>query len=283
MPSPELPVGPPELGIVLSPGSRIEDGWLVRDLHAGPGLDGPPGILQGGFAAGVSVAAAQAADRYGAPLTGFRARLLAPTPLGVDLEIAVRPTDRVATYEVQTRHAGQVLVTSEVELAGHEVGARAGDLAELAQVPLPEPRPQEVFPTCWVCGAHPRHPLGLRLHPAPFTPGIEVLAWVADDVLGPSGALDPLIVAAVLDCPTQWAAYPAVRESGNAGGLLGGYEVRWYHDPPVMEPLRVVARHDGADGRKHRARSALVDEDGVIYALAAALMVAVPEIPHLPG
>ncbi len=279
----ELPVGPPELGITLSAASRIEDGWLIRDLRAGRGLDGPPGILQGGFAAGVSVAAAQVADRFGAPVTGLRARLFAPTPLQVDLEIGVRPTDRVATYEVETRRAGKVLVAAEVELAGHEVGARAGDLAELARVALPEPRPQEVFPTCWVCGAHPRHPLGLRLHPAPLTPGIEVCAWVADDGLGAAGILDPLIVAAVLDCPTQWAAYPTIRDAGGAGGLLGGYEVRWYHDPPVMEPLRVVARHDGADGRKHRARSAIVDEDGVIYALASALMVAVPEIPSLPS
>lgn len=283
MPSHELPVGPPELGIALSSGSRIEGGWLVRDLRAGAGLDGPPGILQGGFAAGLSMTAARAADRFGAPVTGLRARLFAPTPLEVDLEVAVRPTDQVATYEVETRQAGRVLASAEVELAGHEVGVRAGDLVELASVALPEPRPQEVFPTCWVCGAHPRHPLGLRLHPAPLTPGTEVGAWVADEVLASSGHVDPLIVAAVLDCPTQWAAYPSVTASGNVGALLGGYEVRWYHDPPVMELLRVVARHDGADGRKHRARSAIVDEDGVIYALASALMVAVPEIPSLQG
>jgi hypothetical protein len=42
-----------------------------------------------------------------------------------------------------------------------------------------------------------------------------------------------------------------------------------------------VARIDDVDGRKLRARSALVDEDGVTYAVASALQISVGEIPSL--
>lgn len=284
MATPTLHTGPDGLGFELDADAYVSDGWVVRRLIAGPGLDGPPGILQGGFAAGVGLAAARAVDRLGAPLTRVSARLAAPTPLGVELELAVRPTDAVATYEVVTRHDGRVLVAAEVELAGHDPAPRAFDLQELADVPLPEPVAQEAFPVCWGCGAHAQHPLALRLPPRPYATGVEVVPWVAQDPLSTDGeTVDDLVVCAALDCPTQWAAYPAIRAAGGAGGLLGGYEVRWYREPPVMEALRLVARHDGNDGRKHRARSAIVDEDGVVYAIASALMVAVPAIPRLDG
>lgn len=278
-----LPIGPEGLGLELGADARSEAGWLVRPLRAAPGLDGPPGILQGGFAAGVSLAAARAVDPVGAPLTGFDARLHAPTPLDAELEVAVRPADGVARYHVETRQDGRLLVSAEVELAGHDPAVIGGDLRELARVPLPAAQPQTVFPTCWVCGSAPVHPGGLELHPHPLHPGVEVVPWVADDgVAEPGGEhVDALVVAAVLDCPTQWAAYPSVVADGGAGALLAGYQVRWFHPPPLYEALRLVSRHDGQQGRKHRARAALVDPDGVPYAAASALMIGVDRIPTL--
>lgn len=279
-----LPAGPPGLGLDLAADATISrDGWLERELIAAPGLDGPPGILQGGFAAGACVAIARAADRHGAPLTSLDARLHAPTPLGRSLQARVRATDVAARYAVEMRDGEQLLVSAEVELAGHEPAARAFDLLELADVALPPPRPQEAFPTCWVCGAHPTHPLAQRLHPRYHGDDAVAIPWVADEELGDDrGTIDPMIVSAVLDCPTVWASMGHVRSLGHTGALLAGYHLTMFHDPPVMEVLRTVARFDGADGRKIRARGALVDDEGMTYAVSSAFHVSVPEVPSAP-
>ncbi len=277
MTSPILYAGPEALGFELSADASVTDGWLEREFVAPPGLDGPPDVLQGGFSAAVTMAAARLADRFDAPVTSLEARLHAPTPLGRTLQVRVRPTEQAARYEVESRDAGRLLVSAEVELAGHEPAARAFDLLELATVPLPEAQPQYIFPTCWVCGPEPSHPHGQRIHPRLHREGEVSQPWVADDELGTDrGVVDPVIVAAVLDCPTTWACMHQVEALEMAGPLLAGFHLRFYRDAPVMEPLRTVARFDDADGRKLRARSALVDEDGVTFAVAAALQVAVP-------
>lgn len=278
MRSPTLPAGPEALGIELSADAAVRDGWLVRELYAPHGLDGPPGVLQGGFSAGVTMAAARLADRFGAPVTAVDARLHKPTPLGKVLEARVRPSEATARYEVETWDGETRLVSAEVELAGHEPAARAFDLLELATVPLPEPEPQHIFPGCWVCGPEPSHPHGQRIHPRHHRQGAVVQPWVADEVLaGERYTVDPVVVSAVLDCPTVWASMHEVEALGLAGPLLAGFHLRFYRDAPVMEPLRTVARFDEADGRKLRARGALVDEDGITYAVASALQFAVPQ------
>ena len=280
MTSPMVPAGPAVLGLELGADATIQDGWLVRDLFAPPGLDGPPGVLQGGLAVGVTLAVARLADRFGAPTTSVDARLHAPTPLGRTLQAAVRPGTDTARYEVETRDGDTLLVRAEVELAGHDVAARVYDLLELGSVPLPEPEPQHRFPGCWVCGPDPTHPHGQRIHPRHHRPGEVTQPWVADEQLGDrSGVIDPIVISAVLDCPTVWAAIEHVDAMGLAGPLLGGFHLRFFRDAPVMDALRIVARLDDVDGRKIRARSALVDEDGVTYATAAAFQVAVPP-PH---
>jgi len=275
--------GPPALGFELGADATVsDDGWLVRDLLAPPGLDGPPGILQGGLSVGLAIAIARTADRFGAPLTAVDAHLYAPTPLGKPLHARVRASAGAARYEVETRDDDTLLVAAAVELAGHDPAPQAADLLELATVPIPPARPQEAFPTCWVCGPRPAHPLGQRLHPRPRGEGVVVTPWVADELLGDErGVIDPLVVSAVLDCPTVWAAIHHVHALGHTGALLAGYHLRLFHDARVMEPLRTVARLDDVDGRKIRARSALVDEDGVTYAVASAFHLSVPSVPSL--
>lgn len=284
MTSPSVSLGPPVLGIELGADVTISpDGWLERELVVGLGLDGPPGILQGGFSAGVCIGIARAADRFGAPLTAFTARLHAPTPMDRPLRARVRTTDEAARYLVETRDGGKLLVSAEVELAGHDPTARAFDLLELASVPLPEPEPQTAFPTCFVCGPTPVHPHGQRLHPRPYGRDAQVGPWVADEVFADErGVLDPLLVSAVLDCPTVWASFHHVEAQGHRAALLAGFHVRIFQDAPVMEALRVVARMDAGEGRKIRARGALVDEDGVTYALSSALHLTVPGLPDGP-
>jgi acyl-coenzyme A thioesterase PaaI-like protein len=275
-----LAAGPEALGLRLGAEATVtDDGWLVREMHAAPGLDGPPGILQGGVAVGVAIDAARLADRFGAPVTSVGARLRAPTPVGRDLQLRVRPTD-AARYEVETRDGQRLLVAAEVELAGQDPTPQVFDLAELARVPLPEPEPQEWFGSCWVCGADPSHANAQRLYPGWHDDRTVVTPWVADEALGDErGVVDPLVVAAVLDCPTVWASWSHVRARGDTGALLGGYHLRFFRDAPVMAALRTVGRCDEVDGRKIHARGALLDEDGVVYAASSAFQISVAEVP----
>ncbi len=278
--STSLPVGPPTLGLHLGADAHVDDQrWLVRALRAPAGLDGPPGILQGGLAAGVAGALARSVDRFGAPMTRLRSRLHAPTPLGVAVEARVTAGAGPAHHLVETHHGGRLLTSAEVELAGHDPAPRILDLTELATGPLPEPQPQDAYPTCFVCGPEPSHPQGLRLHPRPGAPGTIIQPWIPAEELGSDRTVDPLVVAAVLDCPTVWAAIEPIRARGAIGALLAGFEVHHYHDIPVEEPVRVVARFDGIDGRKVRARAAVLDEEGTCYALASALHIAVERLP----
>jgi hypothetical protein len=273
--------GPAVLGLELGGNATLtDDGWLVRSFRAAPGLDGPPGVLQGGFATGVTLAAARLADRFGAPATRLDARLHRPTPLGRDLEIRIRHAEAAACHRLETLEGDRLLVEAEVELAGHDPAPQVFDLAELATVALPEPRPQALLATCWVCGATPTHPHAQRMLPGWHDRRTVVCPWVADEVLGDgSGAIDPVVVAAMLACPTAWASFSHVEDRGDAVGLLAGYHLRFFRPAPVMEPLRVVARCDGVDGRRLHTRGALLDDDGVVYAATSALYVSVPKMP----
>ena len=277
-------LGPVGLGFELGDELReVGDGWIERDLYVPRGLDGPEGVLQGGFAVGLAGPVAHELDTTGAQLTSIDGRLHAPTPLGRDLSVRARPLPGAGRYEVQTRDGASLLVASTVELAGHEVGAPPADLVELGQVPVPAAQPQEAFPRCFVCGPHPTHELALRLHPHPVGPDAVSIPVVFDDGLADGDRVDVLAVSAVLDCPGVWASYDYVRSIGHQGALLGGFRLTFFRDVPLMEPLRAVGRLDTTDGRKIRARVGLVDDDGVCYAMSSGLHLSVAEIPAPPA
>lgn len=272
-----LPAGPAVLGLELGADADVSRGSVRRRLTTPPDLHGPTGILQGGLAVGVLAEAARLSDRFGAPLTSVDARLWDPTPLGADLTVEVQQT-AAARFDVTTWDRDTRLVSGAVEFAGQDPSPRVADLVELGRVPFPPAEPQHRFPDCWVCG--PDHPRGLHLHPRWHAEGRVSIPWIADPELGDDrGVLHPLVVSAVLDCPTVWASLHHLEANGFAGALLAGYHLRSYRDAPVGEPLRIVARFDQADGRKVQARGALVDEDGVVYATSSCFHIAVTDIP----
>jgi hypothetical protein len=277
-----LPVGPPALGMTVGADADLDGGWLVRPFRAGAHLDGPRGILQGGLATAVPTAAAQLADRHGAPLTSVTARLHAPTPLEADLQLALRPADGVARHEVQLRDGERLLVSATVELTGRDAPPDVPDLAELATGPVPELTVHDEYPDCFVCGPANPHPHAQRCGFGHVGHDAVVLPWLVEDELAtPAQTIDPVLVSAILDCPGVWAATPTLTDAGFHGCLLAGMEVRWYREAPAYEVLRIGARLDQMDGRKVRVRTALLDEDGQVYAVAAALHIAVTEVPAL--
>lgn len=296
-----IELGPVGLGLVVSPTVRTDPtGALVREAFASPALEGPPGVLQGGFASLLPALAARLVDAHGAPLTALTVRLRAPTPLGRRLDVAVRPFD-VAHHAVSVEHEGRTLVTAEVEFAGAEaaIGAdlvalarsRATGAARVEGAPGPGDDPH---PTCFVCGSRSSHPLALHLTSEPLGDEAAVTGWVADEALAGTslalvrgasaeapGVVDELVLAAVLDCVSARAALPVARASGHGGVVLGSFALRSRAPVPVVDPVRVVARVDGRDGRRIRARVAVVDDEGAVAVVASVVHVAVPEMPAL--
>jgi hypothetical protein len=289
LPAPDRSIGPPVLGLRVG-AARVEDGWSTVALLAGPGLDGPPGVLQGGFVAGLAVELARTVDRGGAGLHGLDVRLEAPTPLGRLLVGRVRPLAGTALFEVELWAGARRTASATVELTGPRPLQDVADLVELAAMPLTPPEPSELYPTCFVCGPHATHPAALHTYPRWVGEERVSIPWIPEEMLAD---VDPrpqvrmrampvvsdLVIAAALDCPTAWASLGAVRTAGYPAVLLGTLRLRIGGEVDVLDPLRITARFDGIDGRKVRARSALVDTDVRVLALADVVHVAVAKLP----
>ena len=286
LPDPDRALGPEGLGLRVGPAVPEPGGPGVwRALSAPAGLDGPPGVLQGGLATGLAVDLARDLDRHGAPLHALSARLEAPTLLGVPFAARVAPGDAAGWYDVETWQRGRRLVRATVELTGADPLGALADLVALAEGPPPEPEPDPLYPTCFVCGLGNPHPLALRTPPAFVAPDRLSVPWVADERLaGPDrdDRVATLVVAAALDCPAAWSTVPHAHAEGYAAVLLGSMRMQVAADVEVLDPVRVTALMDGADGRKLRARSAVVDSDGRPLAVFDALNIAVEALPEAP-
>ncbi|MEX2487174.1 MAG: hotdog fold domain-containing protein [Nitriliruptoraceae bacterium] len=247
----------------------------MQPLTIPAGLDGPPGILQGGLATTLLIDIARRVDPFGSPVTGVHARLLAPTPIGRTIDARVRGTEEVAVSEVELVDRGRVLVSGTVELAGHDPAMHVHDLVDMAAGPLPDAKPQTMWNTCWVCGAEATGPCAQRVFPGWRRAGTVVSAWMGEAELAHDGIVAPVVVGAVLDCPATWACRDAAAASGQVGPMLAEFIVRFVRDVAALEPLRIVGHLDAADGRVFRTRSALVDDDGVVFAVASGVHVGV--------
>lgn len=281
LPEPDRPLGP--VGLGLRVGRAVEqDGWSWVALHAPFGLDGPPGVLQGGLAAGLAIDLARSLDRFGAPLHAVSARLEAPTLLGVPFAARIRPGAATGWHDVETWQRGHLLMRATVELTGNDPLNTLADLVALADGPPPPSTPDPLYPTCFVCGMAATHPLALRTPPAFVAPDRLSVPWIPDERLADPAASDEvaaLIVSAALDCPSAWATVAAAQVQGYDAVLLGSMRLQVAGAVDVMDPVRVTALMDAVDGRKLRARSAIVDTDGRALAVLDALHVAVRALP----
>jgi len=218
-------------------------------------FNGPPTSGNGGYGAGLIAA------EIGASVA---VRLHAPIPLHTSLHISesdghrweVRADDAVIATAFDAHIDLEVpqppSYTAALEASKHYVGFN-----------------QHAFSHCFVCGPQRKRNDGLCVFPGTLA-GTQVLAapWLPDTTLdNGDGKVRPEFIWAALDCPGYFAtAHPAA-------ALLGEIAVHIDRLVHIDEPCVVIAWAIARDGRKHRAGTALFDEDGERCAVGIATWI----------
>jgi hypothetical protein len=204
---------------------------------------GPDDSGNGGYSSGLFALA------HGGDVVEVTLRL--PPPLELPLEV---DGDRVL--------AGEALIADVREA---ELGVTAPDPVAFGDaVAAAAPDLDSPFPQCFVCG-YARGDDGLHIHAGPVA-GRAVYAapWLpTDDTVGPE------FVWAALDCPGAYAT----GVPGRGVVVLGQLAARIDRVPGAGEECVVVARHNGSDGRKHGAVTALFTASGELLGIARAIWI----------
>jgi hypothetical protein len=196
---------------------------------------------------------------------GYSAGLFALARGGEVVEVTLRlppPLETPLELEGDRVVAGDALVADVREV---ELGVSAPDPVAFGDaVAAATPDLSSPFPQCFVCG-HARGADGLHIH-AGLVAGRAVYAapWTpTGDTVGPE------FVWAALDCPGAYAT----GVPGRGTVVLGRLAARVDRVPAAGEDCVVVARHNGSDGRKHGAVTALFTASGELLGLARAVWI----------
>jgi hypothetical protein len=204
---------------------------------------GPDDSGNGGYSSGLFALA------HGGDVVEVTLRL--PPPLELPLEV---DGDRVL--------AGEALIADVREA---ELGVTAPDPVAFGDaVAAAAPDLDSPFPQCFVCG-YARGDDGLHIHAGPVAGrAVHAAPWLpTDDTVGPE------FVWAALDCPGAYAT----GVPGRGVVVLGQLAARIDRVPGAGEECVVVARHNGSDGRKHGAVTALFTASGELLGIARAIWI----------
>ncbi|MBW3578547.1 MAG: hypothetical protein KY462_12560 [Actinobacteria bacterium] len=275
-----------------------DEGSLERAFYPATKYHKAPGYLHGGVAAAALVAAGRLLGLDAQPPTSVAVSVRRPVPLGDHLQVVLRPGDEAAHQATIQRLLPPDLETDTVErlvegvvrFGGYEPAPDLADARQLAAVPKPDAESHELFADCWVCGQD--NPEGLQLVPGWFADGRVVSRLIADERYAEGGpaapAVSPLLICAMLACPTLWACREQLGARPEPAATLVDLDVHFHADARPSTVLRTVG-FEGASGRSLEFEaddpdrylhgvSALVGEDGTIYATAAGTWVAVAEV-----
>lgn len=144
---------------------------------------------------------------------------------------------------------------------------------------------QHAFPTCFVCGPDRADGDGLGVFPGPVEgPDVVAAPWTPPTWLaGDGGAVAPMFVWAVLDCPSAFGFTAWAERTGRTPtvAVLARMRIRQDAAVPVGEPLVVLGWGQSADGRKQHAGSAIQTADGEVVAVADTLWIELrADAPH---
>jgi hypothetical protein len=272
-------------------------GWLAAFARH---YNGPPGVVNGGVAAGALACPAMTiARRDGAryPIaTRITARLRRPVPVGTSLRADAFPDgDRIGVTvaldgEVlasggvhvidsgTTAAPGGVLQPEPEHLVAHIDAMRRIAAGEPGRIAVPDD--EHPFPTCFSCG--PANTLGLRIKPRIAADRHVWAAWQPMRLSGDAdGTLPGAILGAALDCSNAMAlsvGFDEVAGMRERVPILGAFDMHVLRvlDAGAPGDYRIVSRATGVDGRKYSSVSALFDATGAACAVADTTWVVVP-------
>lgn len=243
------------------------------------------GYLHPGVAAAALISAVENSvdrpDAIGALAIHFEA----PVPLGMDLS-AIIGLDEDGFFDVDL----QVIEDPDREAEPLRTAARGwidprppgevpdeGRFRALANVRVPESIDHDLYAGCFVCGK--ANTQGLGLLPGAHAPDTVLSAFAPSRDMTLDDTLPATMVAAVLSCPTLWACREQLETSGAAAALLSTYEVRFFEEVPGSIQLRTVGiAGDPSEDALH-GTSALIGENGRVYAAAWASWQLTDDVP----
>lgn len=278
--------GPPILDLRWDQRSaRRDDGRVERAFFPKTEHQEADGYLHPGVVASAAIAAAGTTVGVPDPLRSVSVAFDAPLPLGMDIDAVVAaPTEGAVAVEFELRERpdredepvwtlARCSVSSADELPTPDEGA----FRSAAIGPVPAPVDHELYPRCFVCGQD--NTRGLDLRPGWQAPDTVVTGFAPSEAMMEAGEVPPAMVVALLSCPTLWACREQLQEMGAAAALLATYDVHLLE--PVTGPVQL--RTVGIAGTPHDgmlpAVSALMGEDGRMYAAATATWQPVDEVP----
>ena len=241
-----------------APGSA-PDTVAGATIRLSPFYAGPPGSVNGGWAAGLAAGLLTGPDT--APGTPVEVTLRAPVP--VDAPITGR-RDGERAFLVDATGATLAETTLATAIAPApafvpvEVAARAGATDNRVATP---------FPGCFGCG--PDRPGGLRVAVGPTGGDTFAGLWTPPAT---AGDLPARYVWAALDCPTG-----LVHLAAGGTALLGRFTLARHRAAGPGEPHVIVARASGSERRKRYSVAALYTAGGDLVAHAAAVWITLRE------
>ena len=221
-------------------------------------FSGPPGMANGGYAAGLLARHVTG---------GARVRLEAPIPL--DTELAIGPADDGG---VELRRDGHVIARARGAALDLDVPTPPSS-AEAAESSLRSvAHADHFYPHCFVCGTARDASDGLRIFAGPTTADGAVVAatWQPGPGLDAGdGHVATEFLWAALDCPGYFAA-----QHDNRPMLLGQMTARIDRPVAVGEATVVIGwRTAEASGRKHEVGTALFDASGALCGVAHGIWI----------
>lgn len=223
---------------------------------------GPPTSGNGGYVAGL--------------LAGFASdvvevRLRVPPPLETALDVVALDGERL-----ELRAGDQLVATAEPAELQLDVPPAPSLAAAQDALTRYAGFQSHTIPGCFVCGTERGPGDGLCIYAGPVQPvtaelpaNLVASPWTPDASLaGTRGRVRPEFHWAALDCPGAFA----VSVPGQLM-LLGSMRARLEREVEVGEPCVVVGWSLGAEGRKHRAATALYGADGACVARAQAIWI----------
>ncbi len=244
-------------------------GTTTVPLLIGDRFNGPDGSGNGGYsAASIAVILEPPSG------SGVEVSLRLPPPLGTEMGVMMTPDGGLVAL-----HDDKVVMEAKKRpIDDFPVPDLSFDAASRSVQNFPF-KTGHPFPNCFSCGN--ARDDGLSIHcgrvevdgaPDPMFPAIWAGIWCPDDasLCGADGVVDPRVVWAALDCPS---AAPFADTDSKTPAVLARIQVKINHEVPARRNYILVAWPQWVDGRKHCSRSALLGDDGRVYALAEALWI----------